>query len=216
MLRSVDKRVAELRAYVEAHWQEYESADSATGQSDSIDGTSSSNHVSLQLPSSVSSSASASAGRRQSVSSSMSALECSGGYLSCHKHVLDAISQASHLCQRSAGGDGEKLWFTLLDRFVQLQRQLKVSQQEDAPSKKSAVFPSNMQPRAVAYMHQALIGYVRAVLHSMMGSQDNNIKEHTAHSTPYSRSAERTPSRAMRQLLSCLSDALLVFSRFCC
>ena len=116
----------------------------------------------------------------------MSALECSSGYLTCHKHVLDAISQASNLCQRSGGGDGEKLWFTLLDRFVQLQRQLKLSQQQpaqpvhDNKSGKGAVFPPNMHPRAVAYMHQALIGYVRAVLHSMMGSLHNacNTTQH--------------------------------------
>ena len=166
MLRALDKRVAELRVFVSAHWQEYEAADNATGPAAS----NASPHPSAAALSSGSSLGVSASGRRQSVSAGgLSGLEASSGYLSCHKRVLDAIVQASHLCQRSGGGDGEKLWFTLLDRFVQLQRQLKVSQQSDAPTKLSAVFPGGMEARAVAYMHQALIGYVRTVLHSMMG-----------------------------------------------
>ena len=181
MLRSVDKHVADLRVYVEAHWQEYETIEAAAAHiaannalhSAQLSPSESHNRSSAASSFPSASSSLTSAARRQSVSASgMSALESSPGYLTCHKLVLDAIGQASHLCQRSGAGDGEKLWFILLDRFVQLQRQLKVSQQQQPQlerGKASAIFPPNMQARPVAYMHQALIGYVRSVLRSMMG-----------------------------------------------
>ena len=164
MLKSVDKRVRDLRVYVEAHWQEFEALEQPQ-----------------PVPERRLSSAAPSPYRKQSVdgrgpagtvvpgtAGTVVSLDASPGYLHCHKLVLEAIAQASHLCQRSA--DGEKLWFTLLDRFVQLQRQL-TSNAANGGSKAApaAILTGPMHERASTYLHSALIGYVRTVLHSMMG-----------------------------------------------
>lgn len=49
-------------------------------------------------------------------------------YQQLHKQVLQSITTATLLCQRSM--DSEKLWFSLLDRFVQLQRTVKNQEKE--------------------------------------------------------------------------------------
>ena len=161
MLRTVDKRVRDLRVYVEAHWQEFDSAEAAA-----------------PVPERRPSSAAPSPYRKQSIdgrgpvvptsAGTVVSLDASPGYLHCHKLVLEAIAQASHLCQRSA--DGEKLWFTLLDRFVQLQRQLTTNVSNGGvKTAANAILAGPMPERVSAYLHSALIGYVRTVLHSMMG-----------------------------------------------
>ena len=167
MLKGVDKKVRDLRTYVEAHWQEYEGVEAS---------------ASVPPPTPTTLSAAPSPYRKQSVdgrapqlnaaAGAPTSLDASPGYLHCHKLVLESIARASHLCQRSA--DGEKLWFTLLDRFVQLQRQLTSTSTKSAaakPTKSSsnAILAGPMHEKASAYLHSALIGYVRTVLHSMMG-----------------------------------------------
>ena len=172
-----------LRAYVEAHWQEFEQLETGTSPSPA-----SQPPAAAAASASAASSGSLSALRRQSLdaragSSSVSSLESSAGYLSCHKLVLESINQASHLCQRSM--DGEKLWFTLLDRFVQLQRQLTDATSSDGSQQQlqqpqprqrgggsgaaGTVLSGTMPARVISHLHTALIGYVRSVLHSMMG-----------------------------------------------
>ena len=164
MLKSVDKRVRDLRVYVEGHWQEFEGVEAAASA------------ISAPAPNAPLTVA-PSPYRKQSVDgrppqltsagAGVISLDASPGYLQCHKAVLESIAHASHLCQRST--DGEKLWFTLLDRFVQLQRQLTSNAANGGGPASKGILSGPMPEKAASYLHSALIGYVRTVLHSMMG-----------------------------------------------
>lgn len=79
------------------------------------------------------------------------------------EQLLDAIIQ---MCiRKSALGEGDPLWFALLDRFVQMQRALKLEREKAGVELRGSITTS---PRAFQLLSACLYGFVRTTLDTMM------------------------------------------------
>lgn len=188
-LQAVDQKLVQLRNLIEKEWRNYPEPHTAAD---------------VQNPSALHASATL---RRQSSADETvlqggggaaptnsvkegSSLVASPAYLLLDKQLLNTISTATLLCQRS--NDSEKLWFALLDRFVTLQRTIKQQQHVqaqqkdknaaaqtapstpsvDGSSKASSLITAPMSAPVFLYLQSALFSYVRLVLGSMMQHLD--------------------------------------------
>jgi hypothetical protein len=117
------------------------------------------------------------------VPAAVASLVTSPNYLAVDKKLIHSITTASLLCQRHEQ-DAKVLWFTLLDRFVELQRSMKRihegKEKEKSKGKaasnndadvRAAITASMIQP-VYLYMQSALFSYVRLVLSGMMQHLD--------------------------------------------
>jgi len=177
MLRSVDARLLDLRRLVEAEWRNFPEPKSPSEVPNL-------SKLHMQNAAVRRGSGADDPSDRVVVSPAAPAsLVTSPAYLSVDKKLIHSITTASLLCQRHEQ-DAKVLWFTLLDRFVELQRSMKriheAKDKDKVQSKSTSGSDADVRASIVApmvhpvylYMQSALFSYVRLILSSMMQHLD--------------------------------------------
>jgi Golgi CORVET complex core vacuolar protein 8/WD domain, G-beta repeat len=138
VLETVDARLRVLRSYITAHRKEVEAE--VKTDSDEHGVTSATLHLHARRQSMV----------RASSSCSLLTLQHTP-----FRRAKDIVTVSTDLCERS--NESKKLWFSVLDKFVQLQKALKDDLRQD-----------RIDSVVGNVMHQALYDFLRIVLDRMM------------------------------------------------
>jgi len=161
-LQAIDRRLFEMRKVIEENWrnfpfpslrnQQQQTTTAATNTTSTSEGV----HMPSSRRQSTASTGAHDAASSSTDSTTPSTLDTLPSYQQLNKHLLNSITTATLLCQRNGSDEHpEKLWFALLDRFVSLQRTLKIRQQEAEQDEKEEVEEKEPASRTEAGRHRS-------------------------------------------------------------